>query len=150
MPGPAPKSIAPAELPALARGVIARARFPQLATIDGDQPRVRPVSPVRVDEDFTIYVANLRSYGKTHEIAANPNVELCYLDEQHDQVRITGVAEILTEAALIQEIWESNPLLRRYLGTPENPELIIYRIRPKRVRFMREWALEYHEVPRAV
>ena len=129
MPGPTPAPIAPEELPALARGVIQRAKFPQLATIDGDQPRVRPVSPVRVDDDFTIYVANLRSYGKTREIAANPHVELCYLDEQHDQVRITGVAEVLTDAAVMSEIWVSNPLLRRYLGTPDNPALIIYRIR---------------------
>ena len=146
MPGPAPKPIAPEELPALARAVIANAKFPQLATIDGDQPRLRPVSPVRVD-GFTIYVANLRSYGKTREIAANPKVELCYLDEHHDQVRITGVAEVLTDAALLREIWEGNALLRRYLGSPENPALIIYRIGPERVRFMREWALEYHEVP---
>ena len=147
MPDPAPKSFTPEELPALARGVIARAKFPQLATIDGDQPRVRPVSPVRVDDDFTIYVANLRSYGKTREIAANPKVELNYLDELHDQVRVTGVAEVLTDTEILREIWESNPLLRRYLGSPENPELIIYRIRPSRVRFMREWAREYHDVP---
>jgi hypothetical protein len=80
-------------------------------------------------------------------ISSNPKVELCYLDDRHDQVRITGVAEVLTDPVLLREIWESNPLLRRYLGTPENPALIIYRIRPARVRFMREWALEYHEVP---
>ncbi len=146
MPGPVPQPIAPEELPALARTVIANAKFPQLATLDGDQPRLRPVSPVRVD-GFTIYVANLRSYGKTREIAANPKVEICYLDEHHDQVRITGTAEVLTDAALLREIWDTNPLLRRYLGSPENPALIIYRIRPERVRFMREWALEYHEVP---
>ena len=47
------------------------------------------------------------------------------------------------------EIWESNPLLRKYLGTPHNPELLIYRIRPERVRLMHEWALEYAEVPLA-
>ena len=124
-----------------------RAKFPMLATVDpAGQPHVRPVSPVRTEE-FTVYVANLRSYGKTAELAANPRCELCYLDEAHDQVRITGEAEILTDRALLDAIWESNPLLRRYLGTPENPELIIYRIRPDRVRFMREWALTYHEVP---
>ena len=125
---------------------MAEAKFPMLATMDGAQPRVRPVSPVKTDE-FTVYVANLRSYGKTAEIAANPKVELCYLDAQHDQVRITGVAEVVTEAAVLQEIWNANPLLRRYLGTPENPALIVYRIRPQRVRYMKEWALEYHEVP---
>ncbi len=146
MPGPLPTPFTPEELPALARAVIARAKFPQLATLDGDQPRVRPVSPVRV-EGFTIYVANLRSYGKTREIAANPKVELCYLDEHHDQVRITGLAEVLSDEVLLREIWDSNPLLRRYLGSPKNPALIIYRIRPERVRLMREWALEYHEVP---
>jgi uncharacterized pyridoxamine 5'-phosphate oxidase family protein len=146
MPGPHPQPVTPEQLPELAHAVVRRAKFPQLATVDGDQPRVRPVSPVRVD-GFTIYVANLRRYGKTREIAANPKVELCYLDEDHDQVRITGVAEVLTDEGLLKEIWESNPLLRRYLGSPENPELIIYRIRPVRVRFMREWALDYFEVP---
>lgn len=142
---PAPQPIDPAELPALAHAVIRRAKFPQLATLDGDQPRVRPVSPVLV-EGFTIYVASLRRYGKTREIAANPKVELNYLADDHDQVRITGVAEILHDAAKLRQIWESDALLRRYLGSPENPELIVYRIRPVRVRFMREWALEYHDV----
>ena len=144
---PAPTPISPAEAPALAHEVIRRAKFPVLATVDETgQPRVRPVSPVRVD-GFTIYVANLRRYGKTRELAANPRCELCYLDEHHDQVRITGEAETVADAETLHAIWESNPLLRRYLGTPENPDLIIYRIRPSRVRFMREWALEYVEVP---
>jgi general stress protein 26 len=104
------------------------------------------VSPVRTD-GFTVYVANLRAYSKTAEIAANPKVELCYLDGRHDQVRITGVAEIVAERSLLQDIWDANPLMRQYLGSLDNPQLIVYRIRPIRVRFMREWALEYHEVP---
>jgi uncharacterized pyridoxamine 5'-phosphate oxidase family protein len=117
-----------------------------LATIDGDQPRLRPVSPVRT-EGFVVYVANLRGYGKTGQIAANPKVELCYMDSAHDQVRITGVAEILGDPDVLESIWRENPLLRSYLGQPDNPALIIYRIRPTRIRFMREWALEYHDIP---
>ena len=136
----------PAEVPALALATIKAAKFPMLATMDGDQPRLRPVSPVRT-EGFTIYVANLRRYGKTAEIAANPKVELCYCDADHHQVRITGVAEVLTDRPLLEEIWASNPLLRAYLGSLDNPELIIYRIVPNQVRYMREWALEYFEVP---
>jgi uncharacterized pyridoxamine 5'-phosphate oxidase family protein len=136
----------PAALRQLALAVIESAKFPFLATIDGDEPRVRPVSPVRTD-DFTIYVANLRNYGKTAQIAANPHVELCYLDARHDQVRIKAVASVLDEPDLLATIWESNPLLRKYLGSPDNPELIIYRMTPQRVRFMREWALAYREVP---
>ncbi len=145
---PSPEPVDPTKVVDLALAVIAADRFPYLATIDGDQPRVRPVSPVRTDR-FTVYIANLKTYHKTSEIAANPNVELCYLDDGHDQVRITGVAEVVTDRSVLQAIWDGNPLLRQYLGSIDNPTLIVYRIRPTRVRFMREWALEYHEVPAA-
>jgi general stress protein 26 len=143
---PIPVPLEPAKVRELALAVVQADRFPYLATIDGDQPRLRPVSPVRTD-GFTVYVANLRAYHKTQEIAANPKVELCYLDEHHDQVRITGVADVLSDRKLLQEIWDANPLLRQYLGSIDNPQLIVYCIRPTRVRFMREWALDYHEVP---
>ena len=142
---PTPKSIDPAEVRNLTLGVIKADRFPYLASIDGDQPRLRPVSPVRTDE-FTVYVANLRSYHKTVEIEANPKVELCYMDEGHNQVRITGTAEVVTDRSLLQEIWDVNPLMRQYLGSIDNPQLILYCITPNRVRYMQEWALEYHEV----
>src|SRR5579883_2176714 len=143
---PAPEPIDPARLVELAQAVMRAARFPCLATIDDDQPRVRPVSPVRTD-GFMVYVANLRSYHKTGEIEANPRVELCYLDDHHNQVRITGVAEVVTDRELLQQVWDSNPLLRQYLRNIDNPEFILYRIRPRRVRYMKEWALDYHEVP---
>ena len=68
------------------------------------------------------------------------------MDDGHNQVRITGAAEIVAERPLLEEIWNANPLLRQYLGTLDNPALIVYRIRPTRVRYMQEWALEYHEV----
>lgn len=143
---PLPKKIEPSEVAALAAGVVKSDRFPVLASIDGDQPRVRPVSPVRND-GFTIYVANLRMYHKTVEIAANPRVELCYMDDAHNQVRVTGLAEVVTERPILQEIWESNPLLRQYMRTIDNPDYMVYRVKPTRVRFMLEWALEYYDVP---
>ncbi len=146
---PEPEPVEPGQLVELAGAAMAAAKFPHLASLDGDQPRVRPVSPVRTDH-FTVYVANLRQYHKTIELADHPLVELCYLAPNHDHVRITGRAEEIdrrAERPLLEEIWSSNPLLRSYLGDVDNPELIVYRIVPIRVRFMREWALEYHEVP---
>lgn len=142
---PQPQPVDPAELPRLARATMKAAKFPMLATMDGDQPRLRPVSPVRTD-GFTVYVASLRRYGKTRELELNPKAELCYTDDDHHQVRITAHAEVVTDRVLLEEIWAANPLLRAYLGTIDNPELIIYRFVPERVRYMREWALEYFEV----
>lgn len=143
---PAPKPIDPGQIREMALKVIETTRFPFLATIDGNRPRLRPVSPVRTDK-FVVYVASLRFYHKTREIEANPNVELCYLDEKHNQVRIEGIATVVSDRRLLEEIWSANPLLRNFLGSLDNPDLIIYRIEPNRVRFMQEWALDYFEVP---
>ena len=142
---PQPKPVDPAEVRDLALATLKNAKFPMLATMEGDQPRVRPVSPVKT-EGFTIYVANLRRYGKTAQLAANPKAELCYTDDDHHQVRITATASVLKDPAMLKDIWDSNPLLRAYLRTPDNPELIIYVFTPSEVRYMREWALEYHTV----
>lgn len=142
---PQPQPIDPAQVRQLALGVIAADRFPMLATIDGDQPRVRPVSPVKT-EGFVVHVANLRFYHKTGEIVANPRVELCYLDEGHNQVRLSGIAHVENDRAVLEAIWADNPLMRQYLGSLDNPQLIVYRIEPEQARYMQEWALEYYEV----
>jgi general stress protein 26 len=143
---PQPEKIDPATVSERAAAIVKNVKFPMLATIDQDQPRVRPVSPVRTD-GYTVYVANLKPYGKTADIAANPKVELCYIDSEHNQVRITGNAEVLSDRKLLEEIWNSNRLLQHYLGSIDNPMLIVYKISPTRVRYMLEWALEYYEVP---
>src|SRR5436190_24183972 len=135
---PVPVPIEPAQVRERALAVIAADRFPMLASLDGQQPRVRPVAPVRTD-GFVVYVANLRLYHKTAEIAANPRVELCYMDAGHNQVRLTGLAEIVTERPLLEEIWQANPLMRQFLGSLDNPQLLVYRIRPTQVRYMQEW-----------
>jgi general stress protein 26 len=143
---PTPPPIRPEEVPALARAVVAACKFPLFASADGDQPRVRPMT-LSWEENFTTYYVSLRRFHKTVELAANPRVELCFLDEDHNQVRITGVAEVVTEAALRQKAWDADPLLRRYLGTLDNPEFMLLRVAPTRVRYMKEWALDYHDVP---
>ena len=142
---PTPEPVSSEQVRELALSVMKADRFPMLATVDGNQPRLRPVSPV-MTKGFTVYVANLRSYQKTIQIEANPKVELCYLDDSHDQVRVTGVAKIVASTDLLNEIWDSNPLLRSYLGDINDPQLIIYQIDPIQVMFMREWSLEYHQV----
>ena len=57
------------------------------------------------------------------------------------------VNSVYADPALLEAIWNSNPLLRHYLGSPDNPQLIVYRITPSRVRYMQEWALDYYDVP---
>ena len=144
---PAPAPVDTSKLADLALYTMKRAPFPMLATVDREgMPRVRPISPLRNDV-FTVWAASLRSSNKTAEVENNSAVELCYMDEGHDQVRISGRAERIEDRETKLELWDSTPLLRQFLGSVDNPEFVLYRIRPERVRFMREWALEYFEVP---
>jgi uncharacterized pyridoxamine 5'-phosphate oxidase family protein len=136
----------PAELVARALAVLKADRICFLATTDGDQPRLRPVSPVKTD-GFVVYVANLSSSNKTREIAANPNVELCYLDERNVQVRITGVAEVVSDPAILEEVLGEKTLLRAYLETIDRSRFLLYRVRPAQVRYMQGWEEDYHVVP---
>ena len=141
-PEPAP---VPGYFRELALATMRHAKFPILATADGDQPRVRPVSPVR-STDFTVYVASFRRSHKTASAPRTRRRALLY-DEGHDQVRITGEAEVVTDAPTLgTRSGRAIPSSANISAPLDNPELIIYRIRPLRVRFMREWALDYHEV----
>jgi len=47
----------------------------------------------------------------------------------------------------LEEGTSVDALLRSYLGSIDNPELVVYRVTPNRVRYMEEWALKYYEVP---
>lgn len=47
-----------------------------LATVEGDQPRVRPFGTVDIFED-RLYIQTGKSKAVSKQIQANPNVELC-------------------------------------------------------------------------
>jgi uncharacterized pyridoxamine 5'-phosphate oxidase family protein len=47
-----------------------------LATVEGDQPRVRPFGTVDIFED-KLYIQTGKIKAVSHQIAANPKVELC-------------------------------------------------------------------------
>ena len=47
-----------------------------LATVDGDQPRVRPFGTINIFED-KLYIQTGRGKDVAKQIAANPKVELC-------------------------------------------------------------------------
>ena len=53
-----------------------------------------------------------------------------------DLADVHRVAEVVTEPVVLQEFWASpkETLLRAYLDTIDNPQFVLYRIRPTRVR----------------
>ena len=133
---PTDEQMSDAALIQVAKQVMEDAKFPFLATMDGEHPKVS-LSLRSVWMGLWSH-CNLRMYQKTRQIEANPHVELCYMSTHHDQVRINAGREV-TDRATLQSIWDSHPLLRKYLGTLDNPEFILYRVVPQKC-CLKEWS----------
>ena len=59
-----------------------------LATMEGDQPRVRPFGTAHIFEG-KLYIQTGKKKAVSHQIAANPNVEICAMADG-DWLRIEG------------------------------------------------------------
>ena len=128
--------------------------YGQLATItpDGRSPRVRPVCAF-LEEDMTILVPSHTATRKIAEIGANAEVEICFVDSEHWQVRASGRAEVVDEVELKRRLMETtlNPKLWHgfFPGGPTDERFILYRIRPYAFEWMKEWELKYRRVEMA-
>lgn len=74
-----------------------------LATMDGDQPRVRGMLLFRADEEGIIFhTASTKDVYA--QILANPKAEICF-QGQGIQIRVTGILEQVKDEKLKEEIF---------------------------------------------
>lgn len=61
-----------------------------LATVDGDQPKVRPFGTAEIFEG-KLYIQTGKSKNVSKQIAANPKVQICAMNKEGNQwLRISG------------------------------------------------------------
>ena len=95
-----------------------------LATVEGDQPRVRPFGALDIFED-KIYFQTGKIKPVAHQLKANPKVELCAFDPKSGAwIRIAAEA-VLDERIEAQEhMLEQHPGLKnRYKAGDGNTEV---------------------------
>ncbi|QEH70713.1 pyridoxamine 5'-phosphate oxidase family protein [Cellulosilyticum sp. ST5] len=74
-----------------------------LATMDGDQPRVRGMLLFRADEEGIIFhTASTKDLFK--QVMENPKAELCF-QGQGSQIRVSGILEQVNDEKLKNEIF---------------------------------------------
>jgi len=110
-----------------------------LATLEGDQPRVRGMMLYRVDESGIIFhTGNGKALWK--QLLTNPKVEVCFLDAKVNvQVRVEGVAEPIADAALKEEILRERPFLKPIVEAFGLDSLAVFRVKPLRAAL---WSME--------
>ncbi len=88
-----------------------------LATVEGDQPRVRPYGAQLFFEDH-LYIMSFGQTNATRQIAANPKAEICAFKGQTLRVECTLVEDKRPEVK--KALVEKMPVLKPMLG--ENGE----------------------------
>lgn len=97
-----------------------------LATVEGDQPRVREMFMYRADDTGIIF--HTGAFKSLYDqLLKNKQVEVCF-NSPDKQVRISGVAEFIDDENLKKEILEARPFLKSVMGTPGERALIVFRI----------------------
>jgi general stress protein 26 len=114
-----------------------------LATVDGDQPRVRPVSPI-VEDDMSIWVTTFRSSRKVRQLEVNPKICLAFIEQPSgDKAAIvTGAARIIEDIKAKQKVWNiaGFDLAEYFPKGPEDEEYCLLKIIPSRIEWRDSWA----------
>ncbi|MBN2103033.1 pyridoxamine 5'-phosphate oxidase family protein [bacterium] len=103
-----------------------------LATMDGDQPRVRALSMVLADErGFGFCTLYPKQFSK--QLHANPKIEICFYNNATEfpdmkMMRVTGKAEFTDEKVLMDKAIETRKGLSDVIGQPVESLLEIFRI----------------------
>jgi len=100
-----------------------------LATMEGDQPRVRGMMMYRADDKGILFhTGSTKDLPK--QLRANPKAEVCFNDfATNVQVRVTGVTEFIEDRGLKEEIVAARPFLKPWVDERGYDMLIVFRIK---------------------
>jgi pyridoxamine 5'-phosphate oxidase len=116
-----------------------------LATIDGNQPRVRMIMLFRVDENGIMFVTG-RQKDLYAQLQSNPAVEMCFFNpDEGRQVRIEGAVEILDDLELKKQVVEKFTFLKPVVESQGYDVLICYHLKGAQAT---TWTMETNFEPK--
>jgi uncharacterized pyridoxamine 5'-phosphate oxidase family protein len=100
-----------------------------LATVEGNQPRVRAIGMVSADEDGIILeIGTFKDVYK--QMVANPNVELCFFNEKDGiQVRVSGAVVPVDDIELKKKIVVQRPFLKERIAKGGYEAMGVFRLK---------------------
>jgi len=109
-----------------------------LATCDGDQPRVRTVSPI-VENDMSIWITTRSTSRKVKQLRENPKICLAFVEppEGDRAVTVIGEARIIPDLEKRRRIWKLAPfdLYEHFPDGPDSDDFCLLKIMANRI----EW-----------
>jgi uncharacterized pyridoxamine 5'-phosphate oxidase family protein len=114
-----------------------------VATVDGDQPRVRALLMCFADENG-FYFSTFSPKAFSKQLKKNPKVEVCFYNnppelQQAKQMRVTGKIEFLDDRELINRIGQERAFLEQLAGQPLEDLWEVFRVHTGEAHF---WTLQ--------
>ncbi|MCL5036914.1 MAG: pyridoxamine 5'-phosphate oxidase family protein [Chloroflexi bacterium] len=99
-----------------------------VATIEGDQPRVRAFMLLFAnDNGFYFNTGARKDFYK--QVEANPHMEICFFDpEKFEMLRVAGKFEVVEDMDLKKKIFDEREFLQKIVKSPDNPDFVVFRI----------------------
>ena len=103
-----------------------------IATMDGDQPRVRPIGLWYADEKgFYIQTQSVKAFAKQME--KNPKIEICFFAPQSDSdrkvLRVYGKVKPVTDLEVLKKCIEERVFLKDMgIVKPDDPLLAVFHL----------------------
>ncbi|MBF0483961.1 MAG: pyridoxamine 5'-phosphate oxidase family protein [Candidatus Omnitrophica bacterium] len=124
--------------------IISDAGYAILGTVEGDQPKVRPMAPyLHENQLLTALVPNARTIS---QIKKNPNVEACFVDRKMCFCRVSGKGKISNDLNKKQILWDNVPNLRQYFSEPADPNFTLLEIDITNVEAMNPYQTEPEKI----
>lgn len=109
-----------------------------LATIEGDQPRVRPVTLIRLQNK--LFVTTGSNDDKVKQIKQNPKIEFCLMLEREERkgtIRAECEARIVENKDIKADVYNNISFAKEFWESPEDPNYTLIRLQPEAFEYMK-------------
>jgi general stress protein 26 len=112
------------------------------ATSDGDQPQVRPVSPI-VEDNMSIWITTFNTSRKVKQLRQNPKCCLTFVEypEGDKAATVNGEAKIISDLEMKKRVWNlaGFDLSGYFPKGPEDEEYCLLKIDINKVEWRESW-----------
>jgi general stress protein 26 len=112
--------------------------YANLATSDGDQPRVRIVSPI-VEDDMSIWITTRSTSRKVKQLRENPKICLAFVEPPDGDKAATVIGEALRipDKQKKRRVWKLAPfdLYEHFPDGPDSDDFCLLKVTVRRI----EW-----------
>ena len=119
----------------------------ELATCDGLQPRIRPMTLIFFRQRF--FIATGSTDAKAKQIQENPLSEILYIlhtETNSGYVRLAGPLKMVTDQILRKEVADFSGFIYDYWDNSENPSFLLLEMIPEEAQLMHPGDMNAHNI----